>query len=187
MRRYAAIPYRRWLAVTSCILSLLAAPACTSQGADDAEQRAVNRADRFLRTADIGKTTLSFVHFGADYHGHAYQKTLPVRGEDGAPVDGLFKLVYRYHWENDGVTDVAYLCDRRGDVYAVQIPYSNAVLSQPFLLANGAIQILGNALIALYKDQMTENQRGIVQALVDKADAHGLLEWSLKFQQVMQS
>lgn len=170
----------RTLAMAACMMAALIAPACNTQAAPEVQQAAVNRADRFLKTEDIGKTTLNFVHFGADYHGHQYLNTV-------ALGDGAFKLVYRFHWEDDGITDVGYLCDSRGNIYGVQIGDSNAVVNQPFLLANGAIKLLGNALIELYKDQLTTNQRSVVQDLVDKADAHGLLEWSLKFQQATQN
>jgi hypothetical protein len=166
-----------------CILGLMSVPAPSAQATDDSVQRAVNKAHGFLKTEKRGKNTLGYVHFGADYHGHLYQKILPVFDGDGNRIAGHFKLVYRFKWEDDGVTDVAYLCDDSGDVYAVQTLYTNAIWSQPFLLANAAIQVLGNALIEANKDKMKPFELKLVQKLVDNADAKGLLELSIKFDQ----
>ena len=74
---------------------------------------------------------------------------------------------------------------RPGSVYRVQIMATNAVRSQPFILANVAIQVLGNLLIEANKAKMSESQRKLVQTFVDDADAKGMLEWSLKFQQMV--
>jgi hypothetical protein len=144
-------------------------------------QEALNRADSFLRTQQRGRDILSYVHFGADYHGHRYLKTLAVSGSASD-----FALVYRFNWEDDGVTDVAFLCDRGGSVYQVQIVETNAVLSRPFFLANASISVLGNGLIEYYKDKLSEEDRRQLHKLVNDADAKGLLEWSLRLQQVFQ-
>jgi hypothetical protein len=61
--------------------------------------------------------------------------------------------------------------------------YTNAVLSPPFVLASGMIQLLENTLIQANKDKMTDLERKTVQKRVDEADAQGLLEWSLQFEQ----
>jgi hypothetical protein len=145
--------------------------------------RGVALADRFLRTEARGRETLSYLHFGADYHGHEYLKTVSVVGGDDRPIPGHFALVYRFHWEDDGITDLAYLCNEAGRVYAVQVMYTNAVWSPPFGWANAAIQVLGNALIEANKNQMSELERKVVQKLVDAANAKALLEWSLQFEQ----
>jgi hypothetical protein len=41
----------------------------------------------------------------------------------------------------------AFLCDRRGNVYEVQVTDTNAILNQPFATANLTIKVLGNLLI----------------------------------------
>jgi hypothetical protein len=155
-----------------------------AQAGEDSAQRSAIAAHDFLKTRQRGKDILDYVHFGATYRGHEYVETRSVVDGAGLPVEGRFALVYRFYWENDGVTDVAFLCDPRGSVYAVKVTYTNAVLSQPFALANVTIQVLGNVLIRAYQDKMTGFERRMVQKLVDNADAKGLLEWSLRFQQV---
>ncbi len=114
-----------------------------------------------------------------------YVETLPVFDRAGNRIEGNFKLVYRFRWEDDGATDVAFVCDAKGNLYAVQVVRTNAVLSQPFVLADAAIQVLGNLAIEANKDKMSPRERKLVQSFVDNADAHGLLEWSLRFQQLV--
>lgn len=160
-------------------LLLFAAIAATVPLASPADQRAVNRADALLSTAETGTNVLNFLHMGADYHGHRYLKTLPV--SDGR---GDFELVYRYFWHDDGITDLGFLCDDNGFVYKVRVEYTNAVWSQPFLAANVSISVLGHSMIEAYKDKLSEDDRRKLHELVNKADAKGLLELSLAWNQV---
>lgn len=160
-------------------LALMAALAPAIQAADYSQQ-AINNADSFLRTPERGRDILSYIHFGADYHGHRYLRTLAVEGSSDD-----FALVYRFKWEDDGVTDAAFLCNRYGVVYEVRIVYTNAILSQPFLLANASIKVLGHTLINLYRDKLSDEDQRQLHKLVNDADAKGLLEWSLRLQQVL--
>jgi len=162
------------------VASLVLANVPSALAVEDSAQIAVNKAHRFLATAQRGRDILGYLHFGADYRGHEYRETLPV----GYANDGRFALVYRFWWENDGITDVAFLCDPRGNVEEVRVTYTNAHFSQPFALADVTIQVLGNILIRAYQDKMSTFERKMVQKFVDNADAKGLLEWSLKFQQL---
>ena len=78
-----------------------------------------------------GKAILGFVHFGASYKGHAY------RAEEKGQVvplnqPGHFAMVYRFKWENDGLTDIAVDCDAQGSVYQVRVLSTNAILQQPY-------------------------------------------------------
>jgi len=166
----------------ACLLGALAVSQALA--GDDIDQRAVINAHQFLKTEQNGRNTLAFLHFGADYHGHEYRETLPVLDGGGAAVDGRFKLVYRFKWEDDGITDLAYLCDAKGNVYAVQVLYTNALFNQPYVLANGAIKLLGSLMIEANKKNMTDVERKLAQELVDRADAKGLLELSVRLQQV---
>jgi hypothetical protein len=149
--------------------------------ASDDSQQALNRADSFLKSAERGREILSYIHFGADYHGHRYLRTMAV---EGAKDD--FALIYRFNWEDDGVTDAAFLCNKAGFVYEVQIVYTNAILSNPFLLANTSIPLLGHALIESYKDKLSEEDRRQLHKLVNDTNAKGLLEWSLRVRQLQQ-
>jgi len=126
------------------LLALMAAFVTAGQAADFSRQ-ALERADSFLKTEERGRDVLSYIHFGADYRGHQYLKTLTVNGSDSD-----FALVYRFNWADDGVTDAAFLCNSYGSVYAVQVMYTNAVLNRPFFLANASIAVLGHGLIQAF-------------------------------------
>jgi hypothetical protein len=167
------------LLLLALLLGLTAFPA---RAGDDVEQRALDRAHAFLSTARRGTDILSFVHFGAKYKGHAFKEWVSVT-QDGRKVPGHFALLYEYAWEDDGLTTVAFLCDASGGVYDVQVVRTNAIFSQPYVLANGTIKVLGNLLIEAFKDNMKPEERQFVQKLIDDADAKGMLVWSLKFQQ----
>jgi len=169
------------LLLTAMLLGLTALPA---RAGDGVEQRALDRAHAFLSTARRGTDILSYVHFGAEYNGHTFKEWVTVT-QDGRKVPGHFALVYEFAWEDDGRTTLAFLCDASGGVYDVQVVRTNAVFSQPYVLANGAIKVLGNLLIEAFKDNMKPEERQFVQKLVDEADAKGMLVWSLKFQQAL--
>jgi hypothetical protein len=169
-----------WCVRVMLALSLLATVACTGTVVDTPiSQAAVDRADQFLKTHERGESILGYLHLGADYHGHEYVKTIDRGG-------GSFALVYRFHWESDGVTDVEFLCDEQGNVGSLRIEDSNAALSPPFVVANLTIAVLGNAVLNSFKDDMSEEDHRQVQRLIDDADAKRLLEWSLRFQQLNQ-
>jgi hypothetical protein len=152
--------------------------------ADDVDPKAINRAHDFLKTAARGRDVLSYVHFGASYQGHSYLETRRVT-RNGQTVPGHFALLYHYDWENGGKTDIAFLCDAKGAVYEVQIVKHNAILQQPFTLANAAVKALGSLLVQAFQGQMSDAQQKELQKIVDDADAKAMLEWSLKFQQLI--
>jgi hypothetical protein len=162
----------------------LVAPGGQARADDNVSQKAVTRAHEFLNARGRGKDVLSYVHFGATYRGHAYKETRYVT-RDGKTVPGHFALIYEYSWEDDGKTNLAFLCDAGGSVYEVKVFQSNAIFNQPFLTANATTKLLGNLLIGAFKKQMTEEECRKVQKIVDDADAKALLEWSLAFQQAL--
>jgi hypothetical protein len=162
-------------------LMLLLPPAVRAD--DDLDQRAIDRAGKFLDGAQRGRHILGYMHLGTKYAGHKYTETKYVTDRAGKKIPGQFALVYAYDWNDDGTTQVAFLCDRRGNIYEVQVLDSNAVINQPFALANASIKLLGSVIIEAFKDQMTAEQRKQVQKAVDDADAKRLLEMSLTLQQ----
>jgi hypothetical protein len=170
---------RRLLNTNLLLLGLAVIFATTGQAADYS-QEALNRANAFLSSRERGAEVLSYVHFGASYRGHVYLRT---RGANDG--EGAFALVYRFKWEDDGVTDVAFLCNNNGYVYRVRIDSTNAQASPPFFWANLSIAVLGHGLIELYKDRLSENDQRQLHALVRDADAKGLLELSLKLEQLL--
>jgi hypothetical protein len=165
------------------IAVLMAIALLTPAARAEIPQSSVNRAHAFLKTKEMGKNILSFVHFGADYKGHEYARTIGVVDEDDKPQPDKFALVYRFHWEDDGFTDLAFLCNRSGAVYGVQMMKTNAELQRPFFVADMTIHVLGDAVIDALKDNLKDNDRAQLQRLVDSADSRGLLVAYLKLQQ----
>jgi hypothetical protein len=169
--------------VAAIAMLFIHAGGCATAAADDGvDQSALARAYDFLSSRDIGKEILNYVHMGVDYHGHSWLRSTYVTNADGNRIPGQFALIYRFHWEDDGITDLAFLCNERGMVYEVHVAYTNAILNQPFFVANLSIQVLGNLLIESYKDSMTAEQLRLAHEFVDHADAKGLLQLDLKIE-----
>ena len=134
-----------------------------------------------LDNADNAQTILGFVHFGADYHGHTFLRVTNVHDQDGNDVPAERALIYRYNWEDDGVTDIAFFYDAGGNIVGSSVVNTNAQLNQPFILANLSIQIVGRTMINS-DNKMSESDRKLALELIDKADAHGLLNLWLRLQ-----
>jgi hypothetical protein len=139
-------------------------------------QAALDRAHLFLKTQERGQDILEYVHLGATYDSHEYLKTLDLGG-------GSFALVYRFNWQPDGITDIAFLCDERGTLESVRIEASNGEFNSPFALANLTIGIVGNVLLETLAGDLNNDDKRQIQRIIRNADAKSLLEWSLRFQQ----
>jgi hypothetical protein len=163
-------------------LGLMAALVAPAQAGD---QKAVDRAHNFLKTEQRGKDVLSFLHFGTEYRGHKYLESRTVKDGNGKLIPGHFGLIYRFDWANDGWTKLGFLCDAKGNVYKVQVVDTNAILSQPFTVANLSIQVLGNAILQAFKNDLNADQKAQLQMLINNADSKAMLEWSLKIQQAL--
>jgi hypothetical protein len=176
----------RLCALTSLAINfVLGASACGVDRvyADDRpSQKAVRHAKGFLDSAETGRYVLSFVHMGAQYDGNDDSGVRTVT-RNGETVTGHFALVYDYSWEGDGNTQIAFLCDQRGDVYEVQILRTNAVLSQPYAVAKLSIDVLGNALLEAFKDNVSSSDRAQLQTMIRNADPKAILEMGLKLRQ----
>lgn len=149
-------------------------------------QRSIERASTYLNKPETGKNVLSFVHFGADYKGHALASRCTVVDQNGKTEADKFALVYRFTWEDDGVTDVAFFCDSNGAVYQMKVVKTNAVLQQPFAMADMTIHVLGDALINAMGDNLKEQDRAELKRMIDSSDSRGLLLASLRFGQILQ-
>ena len=155
--------------------------------AEEPSQTAINNAQTFLDKQSTGKFILGYAHLGANYTSHSAKSVKYVTDGDGDVIPGKFALVYRFDWEasGDGWTNLAIVCDRKGNVEQVIALQTNAILQQPFFVADATIQVLGNAMIEAFKDDMTESDLRIMRRLVAAADSKGLLGFGLKLQQSM--
>jgi hypothetical protein len=165
-------------------LALLAlALAAASARADDIDQKAIDRADAFLKAAKRGQFIAGFCHFGQKYLSHRYAKTLRVKDSTGKLLPGRFALVYDLKASDGLDTQLAFLCDTRGNVEKVEVLASNGVVQKPFAMANLSIKLLGEALYESIKDNVTDGDRRVFRKLVDDADAAGLMVFCLRVQQ----
>jgi hypothetical protein len=123
---------------------------------------------RRLNTTASAKTVVSVVHFGTAYRGHRCLREDDVPGK---PED--FALVIRYFWSDDGQTDLSFLCHKDGSIYDVQVVASNAVISQPFSVAQASLKMVGQAL--LEPTAATPEQKARGQQILAAADAKTLL------------
>ncbi|MCI0456723.1 MAG: hypothetical protein L0Z62_07060 [Gemmataceae bacterium] len=170
--------------LSALVVGLVALLVPAARAGDGIDQTAVNRADGFLNTAQRGRAILGYVHLGTKYRGHSYQERRVVT-RNGNRVPGHFALVYSFEWAEDGKTDLAFLCDARGNVYEVQVVRTNAEINQPWVFAKATIQVLGNALIEAFRDNLTPTQRQAIQTAVNNADVRNLLAWSLNLEQAL--
>jgi hypothetical protein len=156
------------------LASILSYPAAV-QGASPGS---LDRAHNFLKAEQRGKEILNVLHFGADYLSHRY---FAVKTFD----DGSFALGYTFKWRttDDGYTNVAFVCDADGNVQRVIVLDTDAVINRPFVFANLSIKLLGQLLLEHHRDKMSESDRRRLQQLVNDADAHAFLEWSLRLAQ----
>jgi hypothetical protein len=159
------------------------APVISTPVTQDPDQSAVDRTRRFLDTADHGRFVLGYLHFGSTYGGHTYLDTRTVLDQYQSKIPGQFALVYDFRWQDDGKTQLAFLCDSSGNIFKVQVLSTNAQLNQPFLSANLAIITLGNVLVEAFKDRLSEDEERRIRQAIDQGDAKTLLEAGLFFQQ----
>jgi hypothetical protein len=169
---------RQLRTVAALLLCLTCAQFAAIARQSDVSADAVNKAHAFFRTPKRGQEILNYVHMYAAYRGHDYVRTVALE-------NGQFELIYRFRWEDDGVTDIAFLCNAQGSFDRLQITYTNAGFNQPFFFADATIQVLGRALIEAYKDKMSESDLRFVRRLIDRADAKGMLEFTLKLEQAL--
>lgn len=175
----SASSFRKFrMRMSTCVLFAVVMIGCHLSFGQTAQTQ---RAKGFLDNDQNARNVLSFIHLYADYHGHEFLRETGVKDGDGNPVPGQVALVYRYHWEDDGVTDVAFFVDQSGTIVGTWLGNDNGVLSQPFALANLSIQVLGRMVINS-DDKMSQNDRELAIKLVDQADARGLMNLWLRMQ-----
>jgi hypothetical protein len=152
---------------------------------DAQTQQAIEKAETFLGTRRNGEYILSFVHFGATYRNHTLTEVRRVVDRNGRDVPGEFALVYRFDWDAGGAgyTDLAILCDRDGDVAGVQVLRTNAIFQQPFAIADATIQVVGAIVLDAFSDQMTNEDKRVVERMIPNSDSKSLLVVGLSMRQ----
>lgn len=164
---------------TTCLIALGVLASLGTQAHAEASQQAVDRANAFLNAPSRNQEIIDCMHFGEQYQSK----------EAGGceAVAGGFGITYKYLWSDDGWTSVQFTFDDNGSLTGLNVIDSNGVVQAPFLVANGTIQLVGQAVVEAEKGQITESRRQLLQKFVDEADARGLLVTELEIDQAMGS
>jgi hypothetical protein len=138
---------------------------------------------RLLDDKDRAKGVLLFLHLGADLSSHKQTGSGKVKNRNGAEAPGHFYLEYEYTWKaagDTGHTTLSYFFNDKGTLTEIQVDKTDAILNQPFLLADASIAVLGEALNEGLKDYLSDTERRLLRRLVDAADSKGLLQFGLR-------
>lgn len=130
-----------------------------------------------IENPDNASTILKFLHFFSDYQAFKYLETDRVT-ENDQTVSGQSALVYRFYCTDGDNTDVAFFVNQSGQIYQTKVIRSTGV---PFVGANISIQVLGRVVVNS-DDKMTAEDRQRALDLVEKADAHGLMDLWLEME-----
>ena len=158
------------------------APA-TVQAQQDSKPR-VQRAVRFLDSVKRSRYILGYMHFGGTYEDYDILSVLEVVDRDGDTIPGHFALKVVYDWKTsfgDNSTTAIIFFDEKGTIYDVRAD-TTSIISQPFVLADATIQVLGNALLQAFGEKMSQDDRKQLQKIVDAADAKALMIFGLNLQ-----
>jgi hypothetical protein len=174
---------------TTLLLSAVAATAFLI-GAPEAlaqSQRKIKREADFLSSTKRGKEILGYLHFGSTYIDHEVIKVLRVTDTNDEVIPGHVALKVVFDWKTslgENSTTAYVFFDEKGDPYDIKCgpDDTTSIISPPFVLANGAIQILGNLLIAAAGDSMNAKEKADMRKAVDAANARELLVAALKIQ-----
>jgi len=164
------------------VVVLLVLAAAAPARAD--KQERIDKAKEFFDAEERGKFMLGYLHLGGDYDSHKCE-VLDVEDEDGNVIPALFGLRYEFAWSiggSDNTTTVDLIFDAKGHLSNVNNAKSTSIVSPPYLLANGAIKILGQALLEATKDNLKDEDKDFIQKCIDDADARKLMIFGLKFQ-----
>ncbi|HTJ30572.1 MAG TPA: hypothetical protein VL346_08735 [Acidobacteriaceae bacterium] len=155
--------------ITVVFVLALAVVSGFSQGAP------LKKAASVIEDADNAKTIFNFLHFASTYNGYKYLETDSVTNGDGQTLSDQSALVYRFYCTDGDNTDVVFFVNQSGQIYKTKIRHSTGF---PFVAANLSIQLIGH-LVTGSDDKMTAEQKQQVNELIEKADAHGLMDFWL--------
>jgi len=170
-----------------CVLLASTQPLLADEEIDPgpAPREAVEKARAYLNQASVGQMIGIAAHTAQLLsHGQPENETEPraVKDSNGRVVPGKFGLVYDFRWRGllgDGQTQLAFLCDRQGNIEKVQVLASNGL---PWAGANLLLQPLRAKLKDAVNDLQVDAQfRQNLQQRIDNTDAKGLLEIGLRY------
>ena len=158
--------------IIAALVVVVASPAALAQPDPGAVARARRVVDKRLVVKDVVERVLQV---GASLTRKSF-RGVRVLEDAGRQPTRYFALDYRYRWDADGWTDVAYICNETGLVTGLQVLDWRAEDHEaPF--ANANVAVFGAALLKLAETdaKFTPDDRAMVGDLVSARDAHRLL------------
>lgn len=167
------------------VLSGVSPVLCLAQS--EISSSAIAKAKSFMGKQNTARYTLEFAHMGASYTSHSFEKTVRVKDRSGNTIPGEFAVIYNFVWDASGRGDtkIAFFCKKDGSIESLKVLKSTGVINSPFTFADATIQVLGQALVEAFGQNMSDTERRTVETLIRNADSEGLLELGLSFRQTM--
>ena len=151
-----------------------AARAASAQPDPGAVARARRVADKRQVVKDVVEQVLQV---GASFTRKSFRGVRVLADGEGQSTR-YFALDYRYRWNSDGWTDVAYICNETGQVTGLQVLDWRAEDNEaPFANAKANVAVFGAVLLKLAENdpKFTPDDKAAVGELVDARDAQKLL------------
>jgi hypothetical protein len=160
--------------IVAALIVAAAAPAAWAHP----EAAAVARARRVADKRQVVKVVVEQVlQVGASFTRKSFRGVRVLEDGEGQPTR-YFALDYRYRWDADGWTDVAYICSETGQVTGLQVLDWRADDSAaPFANAKANVAAFGAALLKLAEidPRFTPDDKAVVGELVSARDVEKLL------------
>jgi hypothetical protein len=169
---------------TILLLALLSPAAARAQ-----DDKAVARARAYLENEERAKGILFFAHPTAEFQKLKLVQTDQVVDENNKVLRGHFVLTYRFSWksglfQDNHTTDLDFFFDAKGRFYKIDVgEKGTTTFIEPFTAANLVVKAVKDGLIKKVDKEGTAADRKLVRQLLQDADARGLLEWILIFDQ----
>jgi hypothetical protein len=160
--------------IVAALFVVAAAPAASAQPDSGAVARARRTADKRQVAKDVVEQVLQV---GASFTRKSFRGVRVLADGEGQPTRH-FALDYRYRWNSDGWTDVAFICNETGLVTGLQVLDWRAEDNQaPFANAKANVAVFGAALLKLAASdpKFTSDDKAAVGDLVAARDAQKLL------------
>jgi hypothetical protein len=136
-------------------------------------------AKAFLQDVNRARASLRLIQFGCTLKGVSCPRVDP-------RLDGGFNVTTRYDWSGldngNDYTEIIYEFNNQGRLTGLQVGKTSAVVFPPFSVANGVLQLLGDAIRQQMRDASPE-ARNFADQLIRQANARALHLLVMQIQQ----
>ena len=154
----------------------------SSASAQEASDPFVRRAISHRQDKKNAEDIFATLHFGSTMGTSTVTSIHGLKDDSGDVIEGAFAIKVVYDWETafgNNVTTATLFFNKDGYVTDITAK-STSIISRPFDIANGTIQVLGELFIAVARENgSSAKELADLQKLVDAADSKGLLKASM--------